>query len=143
MRQLGCAERSGPSSASGAAGRHALQRPPVERVRKETEPLPRQWRPTMSNGGGEVDSSVRAPCSGTSRMVNVASARATAGVASIATAASRSAFMGTTLFQGASVPLRAQERNAYPDRILTKLRTACLRALLLVGAILALAPSAF
>src|ERR687887_2391562 len=59
IRQLGWGEWSGPSSASGAAGCHALQRPAVERVRNDTEPPPPQRSPTMSNGGGAADLSVR------------------------------------------------------------------------------------
>ena len=42
---------SGPSSASGAAGRQALQRPPVERVRNATRPLPRHETPASVNRG--------------------------------------------------------------------------------------------
>ena len=38
--------RSGPSSSSGAAGRHDVHRPANERVRNTTVPVPRQCRPT-------------------------------------------------------------------------------------------------
>src|SRR5712691_1966092 len=97
MRQPGCAGWSGPSSASGAAGSHRLQRPVSERVRNSTEPRPRQCSPTRSKRGGEADARARAPCNGTSRIVIVApSARATAGVASRTATASRTGFMRAT-----------------------------------------------
>src|SRR5438105_5240413 len=119
-RQPGCTGRSGPSSASGAAGSHALQRPASERVRNSTEPDPRQWSPTRSNRGGAADANVRAPRNGTSRIViDQASARATAGEASRTATARRTGFMRTTRFQGGKARLRPQGFGAFPDRILT------------------------
>src|SRR3954471_24929341 len=67
MRQPGGAGGSRPSSASGAAACHALQRPANERVRNETFPVPRQCTPTRSKRGVPVDISARSPCNGTSR----------------------------------------------------------------------------
>jgi hypothetical protein len=83
---------SGTSSGSGCAGRHAVQRPAVDRVRKSTLPGPRQCRPMRSNAGGRALASVRTPSpSGTSCVTSRASsASAEAGNARAMTIAVRS-----------------------------------------------------
>src|SRR5262245_25779521 len=59
-------EASGASSASGAAGRQALQPPPSARMRKLTRPDPRQWNPIIVNRRPCDSGSARSPRSGTS-----------------------------------------------------------------------------
>src|SRR5919199_4456354 len=96
---------SGASSASGAAGRQALQRPESDRVANETLPGPRQCSPTRSNGGEAAAASDRPPCSGTSRTTSDAwPARATPGNASTRRAEASLSFMGgprSTMAEGA------------------------------------------
>ena len=63
---------------------------------------------------------VRSPCSGTSRIVNVASANAAAGAAKNTNAAAiRSLMTAATLTKGACTPVRPQGWKHLPDRILT------------------------
>src|SRR5436309_3846052 len=86
---------SGASSASGAALRHALQRPASDLVENETDPDPRQWSPTRSNGGEPAAASARSPRNGTSRTTREACpARATPGNARTTRAAAHTSFIG-------------------------------------------------
>src|SRR5580765_4432371 len=85
---------SGRSSSSGAAVRHPLQPTPTLRVRKSTEPEPRQCRPTRSNTPGAATAANDRPCSGMSRAATVTSAWATAGAARAAAMTARRSFMG-------------------------------------------------
>src|SRR5436190_16453352 len=84
--------RVGPS-ASGAAGRHLLQRPERARVLNSTVPRPSQWSPTRSNRPGATAAAVVlvAPIGASCiRMVAYPDAQAAAGRPKNRTAARRS-----------------------------------------------------
>src|SRR5256714_750834 len=137
-RDASALRASGASSASGAAARQALQRPASERVENETEPGPRQCRPTRSNRGDAAAASARSPCKGTSRTTSAASpARATPGNASTTRTAAQTLFNPEPRSTVAEPAFGLKGGDPAADRIFTVVNRALLRGFLALVAALA------
>ena len=129
---------SGPSSSSGAPGRHLLHRPVIARVRKTTRPGPRHCTPASVNGAVELGAKVRDSVARSSTVVTCPLVTASASGARLG-ATRRAAMMKRRRRIRARVAFQLfAHKGGKPSvyRILTPVRSRCLRGFLLLTLIL-------